>query len=202
MEITFRNEDKPMIYLIAGLLLFIGLHSIRIVANDWRNRTISRMGLQKWKLVFSVVSLAGLVLIIYGYGLTRANPVFVWEPPVWTRHMAALLTLFAFILFAAAEIPGNHIKSALKHPMFLGTKLWAFTHLMANGRLGDILLFGVFLIWAITGYSAARGRDRREGIVYPAPNSKKTAITILAGIAVWAVFAFWLHRLLIGVSPL
>lgn len=191
-----------MTLLIAGLVIFIGLHSTRIFANDWRNSMISRIGLQKWKLLYSAIALVGLVLLIYGYGQSRANPVFVWEPPVWTRHMAALLTLFSFILFAAAEVPDNHIRTALKHPMFLGTKLWAFAHLMANGRLGDILLFGVFLIWAITGYSAARRRDRREGIVYPAPNSKQTAIAILAGIVIWAVFALWLHRLLIGVAPL
>jgi uncharacterized membrane protein len=191
-----------MTYLIAGIFLFIGIHSTRIFASDWRNTLISRIGLQKWKLLYSVISLAGLVLLIYGFGQTRANPVFVWTPPLWTRHLAALLTLLAFILFAAAEIPGNHIKNKLRHPMYLGTKLWAFAHLMANGRLGDILLFGVFLIWAIIGYSAARRRDRREGVVYPAPVAQKTVTAIIAGIAVWAIFAFWLHRVLIGVSPL
>jgi uncharacterized membrane protein len=191
-----------MTLLIVGIFLFIGVHCTRIFANDWRNATIRRIGLNKWKMLYSIVALAGLVLIIYGYGQTRASPAFIWEPPLWTRHMAALLTLVAFILFAAAEIPGNHLKSKLGHPMYLGTKIWAFSHLMANGRLGDILLFGVILIWAITGYSAARRRDRREGVVYPAPSSQKTAITIIAGIVVWAVFAFWLHELLIGVPPL
>lgn len=191
-----------MTLLIAGIVLFIGAHSTRIVANDWRNAMVGRIGLKKWKMLYSIVALAGLVLIVYGFGQTRADPAFIWEPPLWTRHMAALLTLLAFILFAAAEIPGNHIKSKLGHPMYLGTKIWAFAHLMANGRLGDILLFGVILMWAIFGYSAARRRDRREGVVYPAPSSQKTAIAIIAGIALWALFAFWLHRLLIGVDPL
>ena len=191
-----------MTLLIAGIILFIGGHFTRIVANDWRNATINRIGLKKWKMLYSIVALVGFVLIVYGFGQTRANPVFIWEPPLWTRHMAALLTLPAFILFAAAEIPGNHIKSKLGHPMYMGTKLWAFAHLMANGRLGDIVLFGVVLMWAIIGYSASRRRDRREGVVYPAPSSNKTAIAIIAGTAMWAIFAFWLHRLLIGVSPL
>lgn len=191
-----------MTLLIAGIILFLGVHSTRIVADGWRGRMIGQIGLKKWKMLYSIISLTGLVLIIYGYGQTRADPAFIWQPPLWTRHMAALLTLLAFILFAAAEIRGNHIKSKLGHPMYLGTKIWAFAHLMANGRLGDIVLFGAILIWAITGYSAARRRDRREGVVYPAPSSQKTAITIIAGIVIWAVFAFWLHRLLIGVSPL
>ncbi|MES2624250.1 MAG: NnrU family protein [Pseudomonadota bacterium] len=191
-----------MIFLIAGLVLFIGLHSTRIFANDWRNDVVGRIGLNKYKMFYSVISLIGFVLLIYGFGQTRADPSFIWTPPLWSRHLAALLTLFAFILFAAAEIPGNHIKSKLGHPMYLGVKLWAFAHLMANGRLGDILLFGVFLMWAIVGFSAARRRDRREGVVYPSPSGQKTAIAIMGGIVAWALFAFWLHRLLIGVPPL
>ena len=191
-----------MTILIAGILLFIGVHSTRIFANSWRNNMVSHIGLQKWKLLYSIIALAGLLLMIYGFVLSRANPVFVWNPPLWSRHLAALLTLVAFILFAAAEVPRNHIKSTLKHPMYLGVKLWAFAHLIANGRLGDILLFGVFLMWAIIGYSAARRRDRLEGVVYPAPSGTKTLIAIIAGVAAWALFAFWLHRILIGVSPL
>jgi uncharacterized membrane protein len=191
-----------MTFLTAGLLLFIGAHSVRIFANDWRNSVISRIGIKQWKMRYSIIALVGFFLLIYGFVLSRADPVFVWNPPLWSRHLAALLTLFAFILFAAAEIPGNHIKSKLGHPMYLGTKLWAFAHLTANGRLGDILLFGTFLIWAILGYSAARRRDRREGVVYPTPTAQKTAIAIIAGIVVWAVFAFWLHRVLMGVAPL
>src|SRR5687767_7836050 len=202
MAFTFNSGYPPMTFLIAGLLLFIGAHSVRIFANDWRNSVISRIGIKQWKMRYSIIALVGFFLLIYGFVLSRANPVFVWNPPLWSRHLAALLTLFAFILFAAAEIRGNHIKSKLGHPMYLGTKLWAFAHLMANGRLGDILLFGVFLVWAILGFAAARRRDRREGVVYPAPSAQKTAIAIIAGVVVWAVFAFWLHRILIGVAPI
>src|SRR5688572_33160572 len=140
-----------MTLLIAGIVLFLGAHSTRIVADGWRENMIARIGLNKWKMLYSVIALVGLVLIVYGYGQARADPAFIWEPPLWTRHMAALLTLVAFILFAAAEIPGNHIKSKLGHPMYMGAKVWAFAHLMANGRLGDIVLFGAFLMWAITG---------------------------------------------------
>src|SRR5687768_4591829 len=131
MGFTFFSGHTPMIFLIAGLLLFIGVHSIRIFANDWRNSMISRIGIKKWKMLYSITALGGLLLIVYGFVLSRANPVFIWNPPLWSRHLAALLTLFAFILFAAAEVRGNHIKSKLGHPMYLGTKLWAFAHLMA-----------------------------------------------------------------------
>jgi uncharacterized membrane protein len=188
-----------MIWLLLGLLIFFASHSVRIIADDWRAKFIAEKGNLAWRGLFSVVSLVGLVLIIYGFGMSRADPVFLWNPPLWTRHVAALLVLVAFFLLVAAYIPRNHIKAKLGHPMFLGIKVWAFAHLIANGRLGDVLLFGTFLVWAIVGYSAARKRDRKAGVVYESGTLTGSALVSSAGTVAYAVFAFGLHSLLIGV---
>ena len=188
-----------MIYLVVGLLLFFSIHSVRIVADGWRSQFIEDKGKLVWHGIYTVVSLVGLGLIIYGFGLSRADPVFLWNPPVWTRMAAITLTLFAFFLFAAANIPHNHIKAKLGHPMFAGTKIWALAHLIANGRLGDVLLFGCFLVWAIVGFSAARRRDRLAGIDYGQGTMMGTTLVGIAGTVIYALFAFVLHQLLIGV---
>ena len=188
-------------YLIAGLVLFLGVHSVRVFANDWRNQTLARMGEKPFKGVYSLLSLTGFVLLVWGYGQARQQGVMLWNPPTATRHLAALLTLVSFVLLAAAYVPGNQIKAKLHHPMVLGTKVWAFAHLLANGSLADTVLFGSFLLWAVVLFAASRKRDRREQIVYPAGTAGMTAVTVAVGFAAWAVFAFWLHRVLIGVSP-
>jgi len=190
-----------MTYLIAGLVLFLGVHSTRIVANDWRNQTLARMGEKPFKGVYSVLSLAGFVLLVWGYGQARQRGVMLWNPPTAMRHIAALLTLLAFVLWAASGVPGNQIKARLHHPMVLGAKVWALSHLLANGSLADSVLFGGFLLWAVVLFAASRRRDRREQTVYPAGTAGATAMTVAAGVVAWAVFAFWLHRVLIGVSP-
>jgi uncharacterized membrane protein len=191
-----------MTFLVAGIALFVGAHSVRLVAPDWRARFIAEHGDKKWKLIYSVLALAGFVLMIYGFGLSRADPVFLWSPPPWTRHAALPLTWLAFILFAATNGPPSHIKQKLGHPMYAGVKVWALAHLLANGRLGDVLLFGTLLLWAIAGFAISRRRDRRSGVHYPAGTPRNTAMTIVIGSAAWAIFAFWLHRLLIGVAPI
>lgn len=188
-----------MICLIIGLLLFFSVHSVRIVADGWRNKFIEDKGKLKWRGFYTVVSLVGLGLMIYGFGLSRADPVFLWNPPAWARPTTIILTLFAFFLFAATNIPHNHLKAKLGHPMFAGTKIWAFAHLIANGRLGDTLLFGCFLVWAIAGFSAARRRDRLAGVAYDEGTLKGTTLVSIAGTLVYALFAFVLHPLLIGV---
>jgi len=191
-----------MLVLIAGLILFLGAHSVRICADDWRNRQIAKLGEKPWKGIYSIVSIVGFALIVWGYGATRADPVALWEPPLWTRHLASLLTLPAFVLLAAAYIPGTRIKAALGHPMVIGVKLWAAAHLLANGRLGDIALFGAFLLWAVFDFSAAKRRDRTAGRVYSAaPGFVRDGLAVTIGIAAWAAFAFHLHGWLIGVRP-
>ncbi|MBA3902545.1 MAG: hypothetical protein C0522_02540 [Rhodocyclaceae bacterium] len=126
-----------MTLLLLGLLLFLGTHSIRIVADSWRADRVAHLGENHWKGLYSLASAAGLALIVWGYGLARAEPVALWAPPGWTRHLAALLTLPAFILIAAAYVPGNRIKAAIGHPMVAGVKIWAIAHLLSNGNLAD-----------------------------------------------------------------
>jgi len=187
--------------LILGLLIFLGAHSVRIFAEDWRGEKIARLGPYGWKGLYALVSLVGFGLIVWGYGLSREDAVIVWDPPAWTRHVAALLTLPAFILLAAAYVPGNRIKAALGHPMVAGVKLWAIAHLIANGRLGDIVIFSAFLTWAVLDFRAARRRDRLAGTRYPAGTATGDAITITLGIVAWGAFAGFLHGWLIGVRP-
>jgi len=190
-----------MTLLILGLIVFLGAHSTRIFADGWRSTMIGRLGENGWKATHAVVSLLGFVLIVIGYGAARGEPVVLWQPPVWTRHVASLLTLPAFILLAAAYVPGNRIKNAVGHPMVAGVKLWAFSHLIANGMLADVLLFGSFLAWAIADFISSRRRDRAAGVVRSGGTLAATAMTVAAGVIAWAAFAFWLHRVLIGVSP-
>jgi uncharacterized membrane protein len=192
-----------MLTLVAGLVLFLGAHSVRVFAEGWRASTIARVGEKPWKGVYSLVSLAGFVLLVVGYGLARHHPVVLWNPPpVGMRHLASLLTLVAFVLLAAAYVPGNQLKAKLHHPMVLGVKVWALAHLLANNMLADLVLFGAFLVWAVLDYRAARRRDRALRTVYPQGTAGRTAIAVVAGVLAWAAFAFWAHRVLIGVSPM
>jgi uncharacterized membrane protein len=191
-----------MTLLIAGLLVFLGVHSARVFAEGWRIQRIGTWGEGGWKGAYSVLSLIGFVMIVYGYGATREAPIDLWTPPLWTRHVTVLLTLPIFIMFAASGMPGSHIKAALKHPMTLGVKLWALAHLVSNGRLGDVLLFGGFLAWAVLVFIAARKRDRAQGTTYVATGWTKDVIAVAIGLIAWVVFAFYLHAKLIGVSPL
>lgn len=193
-----------MIILCIGLILFIGVHSIRIVSDDFRSQFIEQRGEGAWKGLYSLVSLVGFVLLIYGYGLTRLDPVYLWHPPVATRHVASLLMLFSFVLLAAAYVPKNSIKARLKHPMTMAVKVWAFAHLIANGRLGDVLLFGVFLAWAVLTIISNKKRDRAvagENQAMLESTMPATIVTIVVGLIAYCVFAIWLHVRLIGVSP-
>jgi uncharacterized membrane protein len=190
-----------MALLILGLALFLGVHSVRIVADGWRGTRVAKMGLKPWKGVVSVVSIIGFVLIIWGYGIARQTPVVLYTPPVWARHVAALLTLPAFILLVAAYVPGTRIKRVIGQPMVAGVKLWAFAHLLANGTLADVVLFGAFLIWAAGSFRAARRRDHAAGVVYVVGPITRDVTAVVIGALAWAAFAFWLHGWLIGVRP-
>ena len=190
-----------MTYMIIGIILFLATHSVRLFADGWRSRTIAAIGEPKWKGVYSLLSLAGFVLLVWGYGEARLAPMVLYNPPLFTRHIAGLLMLLSFILLAAANVPGNAIKAGIGHPMVAGVKVWAFAHLLANGTLADVLLFGSFLAWAIVNFVASRKRDRAAGVNYPRGDAKQLVLTIGAGTAMWVVFAFWLHRILIGVAP-
>jgi uncharacterized membrane protein len=191
-----------MLVLILGLLIFLAPHSIRIFAEPLRRETIEAIGEGPWKAIYSVVSIVGLVLIVWGYGMTRAAPIELWHPPEWLRLVAVPLNLLAFILLGAFIVPAGGIKAKLGHPMILAVKVWAFAHLLANGALGDVVLFGVLLIWAIADFAASRRRDRAQGIVRIAGPARNDALAVLVGAVIWAAFVWKLHEWIIGVDPL
>jgi uncharacterized membrane protein len=192
---------NPMTAFVLGLVIFLGVHSLRIVAEPWRVELRARWGEGPYKGLYSLLSIAGFVLLVWGFGQARQQPVLLWPALGWARHLAALLVLVSFVLLAAAYVPGNGIKSRLHHPMVLGVKVWAFAHLLATNRLADLLLFGSFLVWAALSYRAARARDRAAGTVYPAGRAGATLATVTVGAVAWAAFAFWAHGVLIGVRP-
>lgn len=190
-----------MIILLLGLLLFFGPHSVRIFADGWRTRTIARAGLLPWKGMYALASLAGFALMVWGYGEVRYESALLYAPPAFMRYIAGLLMLVSLVLVAAAYVPRNHIKAALGHPMVAGVKVWAFAHLLTNGRLVDVLLFGAFLAWAIVSFITSRRRDRAAGTVYPQGDELRTVLTVIAGVGAWAALVSGLHLWLIGVSP-
>ena len=190
-----------MTFLILGLVLFLGVHSVRIFAEGWRTAQIAQRGEGAWKGLYSVASIVGFGLIIWGYGLAREQPTVLWPPQLWARHLASLLMLAAFILLAAAYVPKNGIKAWVHHPMVLGVKVWALAHLLANHTLADLLLFGSFLVWAVLDFRAARQRDRAGQVSYPAGTLGGTLGAVVGGLVAWAVFAFWAHGWLFGVTP-
>lgn len=188
-----------MIWLVLGLLMFLGVHSTRMLAPHWRDARIAAIGERKWKGIYSLVSIVGFVLLIWGYGQAKAGaPIVLWMPPTGLRHAAALLTLPAFVLVVAAYVPRNHFKAWLGHPMVLGVALWAAAHLLVNGWLHGVILFGSFLLWAVLDYLAAR---RREPAGHRGGTLAGTALSLLIGFAAWAGFAFYLHMRWIGVAP-
>jgi uncharacterized membrane protein len=191
-----------MAVLVLGLVLFLGMHAFTM-ARGPRARLVARLGEGPYKGLYSLVSLAGIVLIAVGYGRYRANDwIDVWYPPAWTRHLALTLVLLAFICLAAAYLPGR-LKRTLKHPMLLGVKIWATAHLLANGDLGSILLFGSVLAWAVMARISAKRRDEVQvhgGEAAAPAGLRNDALAVVVGALAWFAFAYWLHPLLIGVA--
>jgi uncharacterized membrane protein len=188
-----------MIYLVLGLVLFLGVHSISIIAPAWRDRTAARLG-NAWRGLYSLISIAGLIVIIWGYGIARQNPVMLYAPPAWARYITAVFMLPVFTLFLAAYLPGR-LKGALKHPLLISIMLWAVAHLIATGMLANVVLFGGFLAWAVADRISFSWRTQRP--IPMAPSMKlNDSIAIVAGLAVYIVFVHWLHLRWIGVQPL
>jgi uncharacterized membrane protein len=189
-----------MSVLIIGLVLFLAAHSVSIVNEPWRNKMVARLGEAPWQGLYALVSLAGFVLIVWGYGMARQAPVVLYVPPVWMRHVTLLLMIPVFPLLLAAYLPGR-IKTAAKHPMLAAVKLWAFAHLLANGMLADVVLFGSFLAWAVVDRISLKRRVPR--LVPGAPPSKlNDVIAVVGGLVLYVAFVLWLHLWLIGVSPI
>lgn len=188
-----------MSLLIIGLVLFLGVHSVAIVAPNLRAGAVVRLGEGAWKGLYALVSLVGFILICYGFGLARQAPVLLYAPPAWLRHLALILMLPVFPLILAAYLPGR-IKTAAKHPMLAAVKLWAFAHLLANGTLADVLLFGGFLIWAVADRISLKRRPQAVRTAPPGPWND--AIAVVLGLAIYAVLLGWGHVRLFGVPPL
>ncbi len=186
-----------MLFLILGLAITIGVHLLS--ATGAREALVGRLGLQPYRGLYSLVALVGLVLIVYGYGQYRAaGYIVLYTPPHWINHLVALLMWPTLIILCSAFAPVGLIKSRLKHPMLVSVKAWAFLHLLANGDLGSVLLFGSFLAYGVI----ARISLKRRGDVSvppPAPFGKGDIIAIVAGTLLTVLIAFWLHLLLIGV---
>lgn len=189
-----------MSILIVGLVLFFATHSISIVNEPWRDRMVARIGEAPWKGIYSLVALAGVVLIVWGYGLARQDPIVLYVPPTWLRHVSLVLLIFMFPLLLAAYLPGR-IQATIKHPMLTATKIWAFAHLLANGMLADVLLFGSFLVWAVADRISMKRRPPRATPSAP-PSKANDAIAIGGGLALYVAFVLWLHTWLFGVSPI
>lgn len=191
-----------MLLLILGLILFIGAHSTAIIDAGARERAIARFGMPAWRIAVGLVALAGLVLIVLGYGDARGalDPIVLYQPPVWTRHLALLLMLPVFPLLLAAYLPGR-IQRVTRHPMLLAVKVWALAHLLANGMLIDLLLFGSLLIWAVADRISLKHRATPP-VPGAAPGRFNDLIALGGGLVLYVAFLLFLHRWLFGVAPL
>lgn len=187
-----------MSLLVSGLVLFFGVHSISILNDSWRENMAQKLGTWTWKGFYSLVSIVGFVLMIRGYGLARSAPEILYLPAAWLKHLTMLLMIPVFPLLLATYLPGK-IHAFVRHPMLLATILWAFSHLLVNGSLADILLFGAFFVWAVLDLVSM---DRRVQRPLPgAPASKlNDLIALIGGLVLYALFVGWLHGLLIGVA--
>jgi uncharacterized membrane protein len=190
-----------MSLLIVGLALFLGVHSIAIVSPGLRGRAVQGMGEGAWKGLYALVSLVGFALICYGFGLARGAPVILYSPPAWLRHVALLLMLPVFPLLIAAYLPGR-IKAAAKHPMLAAVKFWALAHLLANGSLADVLLFGGFLVWAVMDRISLKRRPVQAALRTAPPGPWNDVIAVVLGLSIYALLIVWAHVRLFGVSPL
>jgi uncharacterized membrane protein len=187
--------------LIVGLVLFLGVHSVAIVSPTLRARTIRRLGEGAWKGMYALVSLIGFVLICYGFGVARQAPLILYSPPIWLRHVALILMVPVFPLLVAAYLPGR-IKTAAKHPMLAAVKFWALAHLLANGTLADVVLFGGFLAWAVVDRISLKRRSTPQAPRTAPPGPWNDVIAVVLGLAIYALLIGWAHARLFGVSPL
>lgn len=190
-----------MSILVVGLILFLGIHSVSIIVPAWRNAQVERHGERVWKGIYGLASLAGLLLLIYGYGAARQTPVVLYTPPPALRHVALLLMLPVFPLLFAAYLPGR-IKQAAKHPMLLAVILWSIAHLLANGTLADVLLFGAFLIWAVADRISVNHRAVPHAVPGAPPGALNDLAALAAGVVVYLGFLVWAHVWLTGVPLL
>jgi uncharacterized membrane protein len=191
-----------MLILLVGLVIFLGAHSLRIVAAGWRERSIARLGVPLWRAGYSLVSIAGFLLIIKGYGAARASSAALYVTPGWLQLLTLALMLPALVLLMAAYVPQTRIKAVVAHPMLISVMVWALAHLLAKGRVADLVLFGAFLVWSVADLRSARNRDRAAGTRYTAGSWQRDGVAITIGALLWIAFLWGLHGWLVGVPLL
>ena len=183
--------------LVLGLLVFLGTH-VFVSMRGARANAMAQLGVVGYRVAFSLVSIAGLVLIVWGYAHYRALEwIDVWSPPAFTRHITILLMLFAVIFMTAVFFP-SHIKARLKYPMLASVKTWALAHLISNGDLGSILVFGTFLGWAVFARISAKRRTDEVAVIAPSGYTNDL-IVVLLGIVIYLALGFVFHPIFIGV---
>ncbi len=191
-----------MVWLILGLVGFIGSHLVRVVADGWRTRTRERIGAQRYKLLYSLVSVLSFALIVWGYGLARQDSPLLWTAPLSWYHATAGLMLLSMVSLAGFHIKRSHLSVKLHHPMLWSVVLLCVAHLLVNGRVVDLVLFGSLLVWAVLDLISNYQRDVRDQIAYPAPQWRATFMNLVLGLVFYGMFAFVLHEPLIGVAPM
>jgi len=188
-----------MTLLIIGITVFLGLHLLP-TASGMREALVVRLDENGYKAMFSLLSIAAFVLLVFGFA--KAPVVQIWSPPGWTRWVAIVLMLPAFIFLVAAYVPGR-IKAGLKHPFLVAVKTWALAHLIANGDLASIILFGSFLAYAVYDRITLKRHKPTSLIGVPATGPlRNDIIAVVLGTVLYVVFLVWLHPLLIGTAPL
>jgi uncharacterized membrane protein len=189
-----------MTLLVLGLIVFIGVHAVPMMT-DLRDSLRARLGAGGYRIAFTIASLAGFALLVYGYGAARAEgSPLLYDPPVWMRHVTMLLMLPVFVFLVASGAPTGRIKKAVKHPMVLAVKIWAFAHLLANGDLASVLLFASFLAWAVIDRISLKRRPATlGGAAAGAPSAAGDIVSLVVGLGLYLAFVFYLHELLIGV---
>lgn len=191
-----------MLILIVGLAIFFAVHSVRLFVPDWRKMAVTKAGLMSWRVRIGMLSLLSTGFIFMGYGQARLTPVWLWFPPVFMPHITSLIMLVALFFLCSALVPKTTLRRVTGYPVYLAVKLWAFAHLLSNGNLADVLLFGSFLIWAIVSYAVFRRRDRKAGVKPEESNIRFDLIAFGFTLVSWFAIVLFFHKIVIGVSPL
>jgi uncharacterized membrane protein len=192
-----------MAVLVVGIILFLGVHLIRVVAPGFRQSMVERMGVSAWRGVYSVASILTLILLIYGFGIARTQTTVLYTPPQGMVHLTLLLMLLALICLTASLLPAGYIATKTKHPMVLSVKIWALAHLLVNGDSASVLLFAAFLAWGVVLRISLKRRERAgELVLRPFVSARYDLLAVIIGAVAWALILFKLHEWIIGVSPL
>lgn len=191
-----------MFVLLIGLVLFLGAHLANSFFAKKRKELIETKGGNAWRIRITIPSLIGLGLIVYGYGLAREAPIFLYDPPIWASHLTALLMIPVFVLLVASGRPGKIVK-LVKHPQLLAVKIWSFAHLLANGDLASVVLFGSFLAWGVFARISVKKRVA-NGLAENASDGPiiNDVIAVVIAIGLYALFVLWAHEFLFGVAPI